>query len=188
MRERFWVVTGLLSIMVSGWQLVIAETPKNSEQALRNALEFLSSSQTHLQTRPPQASNRVPDATEGDANYANLSGDCAECHRRLQPNLVYQWEFSHHAGTGVGCDACHGRNHSQIFRENGAVSAGVCGKCHPTRGEAFANSRHAAAFEALTNSALFAPSPRRGAASGRCNRPRLNQASSLFNHRTFPTT
>ncbi len=91
--------------------------------------------------------------------YADLRTDCAECHQRLQPGLILQWERSKHARAGVGCDACHGKNHSQVFRENGKVSARVCGTCHASELEEFRTSRHAKAEETLLASPLFAATP-----------------------------
>jgi len=91
--------------------------------------------------------------------YADLRTDCVECHQRLQPGLILQWERSKHAREGVGCDACHGKNHSQVFRENGRVSAKICGGCHSAQLQEFRNSRHARAEETLLASALFAATP-----------------------------
>lgn len=88
-----------------------------------------------------------------------LSSDCEGCHERLHPDLVYQWRKSRHSSADVGCASCHGKNHSQIFRENGAVSPGVCGACHARETEQFARSRHARAETSLLESALFAATP-----------------------------
>ena len=37
---------------------------------------------------------------------------CVECHRDVTPRAVDDWELSKHSGEGVGCDVCHGEEHS----------------------------------------------------------------------------
>lgn len=91
--------------------------------------------------------------------YAVNDANCAECHRRLNPGLVYQWQSSTHSAKDVGCAGCHGTNHSQIFREKGRVSPRVCGKCHEAAWQEFAGSPHALAEQTLLESALFAATP-----------------------------
>lgn len=93
------------------------------------------------------------------AHPAELRGGCEDCHRRLEPGLVQAWEKSRHHAERVGCDACHGRNHSLIFRENGRVSPRVCGRCHAEAVEEFSASKHAAAWDTLKASALYAATP-----------------------------
>jgi hypothetical protein len=163
----------ILGLLVVVWFAASAgaqpETPPPTaqDQYLRQAMEFLSSSDTNRLSRPPsytEVRRRYIEGTE-PADYAELRGDCVECHRRQQPNLVHQWEISPHAQKGVGCDSCHGKNHSQIFRENGRVSPYVCGKCHTAQGKEFAKSRHAHAEETLLKSALFAATPEASRAS-----------------------
>ncbi|MBI4604288.1 MAG: hypothetical protein HY721_20205 [Planctomycetes bacterium] len=90
---------------------------------------------------------------------AELRKDCVDCHRELQPGLVVAWEESVHREAGVGCDACHGANHSRTFRENGRVSARVCGACHERQTAELAGSRHAAAESNMLASALFRATP-----------------------------
>jgi len=96
---------------------------------------------------------------EEPSGYARLRTNCAECHRRLNPGLLHQWEKSKHREARVDCHDCHGKNHSQMFREKGRVSAKTCGRCHEEQASEFAGSRHAAAEETLLQSALFAATP-----------------------------
>jgi len=98
-------------------------------------------------------------AASGPRRYADLDSDCETCHAKLTPLLFYQWEKSRHAAAGVGCADCHGANHSLMFREEGRVSAKVCGDCHPEAFEEFSRSSHARAMKTLTSSALFATTP-----------------------------
>lgn len=90
---------------------------------------------------------------------ARLGDDCETCHARLQPSLDHQWRESAHAAAGVGCADCHGVNHSRTFRDEGRVSAAVCGNCHAREAEEFAHSAHASAMRTLEESALYASTP-----------------------------
>ena len=106
-----------------------------------------------------QSEVRNPQSVEAPLPDAMIGGDCVGCHRQFQPHTVSQWEMSRHAEVDVGCDKCHGRNHSLMFREKGRVSPRVCATCHPDEGAAFADSRHARAEKTLVTSALFAATP-----------------------------
>jgi hydroxylamine dehydrogenase len=67
---------------------------------------------------------------------------CAECHRKLNPIVVAQFESSAmgQAGTQnprvqfplrqLNCAVCHGTDHDQIVASKGRVPESVCGACH----------------------------------------------------------
>jgi hypothetical protein len=93
----------------------------------------------------------VADEVDGDG--------CAGCHRALQPALVGQWLGSRHFVAGVGCADCHGRDHDAMFAAEGAVSAGVCARCHPDANATFAKSGHARAAEGAAANARFLAAP-----------------------------
>jgi hydroxylamine dehydrogenase len=69
---------------------------------------------------------------------------CAECHRKLNPTIVAQFEASAMGRAGVQnprvtvpgtapqltCAACHGTNHDEIMAAKGRVPETTCGACH----------------------------------------------------------
>lgn len=80
---------------------------------------------------------------------------CIECHGKAEHTMVEAWRTSKHAEAGVGCDACHGDDHSKIFAEKGQVSASVCGGCHSAQVKEFNQSLHAAAVDLLVDDPKF---------------------------------
>ena len=67
---------------------------------------------------------------------------CAECHRRLNPTIVAQFEASAMGKAGVQnprvkiptpqmtCAGCHGTNHDEIMATKGRVPETTCAGCH----------------------------------------------------------
>jgi hypothetical protein len=93
---------------------------------------------------------RAPDASQA----------CVTCHRDRQPGIIAQHETSAHARRGVGCVACHGTDHAEIFRRKGQVPDGRCAKCHEKETAEFRASRHSSALrDALGSARLMAQIP-----------------------------
>jgi len=40
--------------------------------------------------------------------------DCIDCHRKVTPKIVSDWELSKHKENQIGCDNCHGTSHSKM--------------------------------------------------------------------------
>jgi hydroxylamine dehydrogenase len=67
---------------------------------------------------------------------------CAECHRKLNPTIVAQYEASAMGKPGrqnlrvvfptaqMTCAGCHGTNHDDIMASKGRVAESTCGACH----------------------------------------------------------
>ena len=86
------------------------------------------------------------------------SAQCADCHRKLSPALVMEWERSRHGQNGVGCLECHGAEQSDVdgWMHHGArvavlVTPKDCAKCHEAEYEQFARSHHAKAGQILAS-------------------------------------
>jgi len=81
-----------------------------------------------------------------------LSADqCADCHKKVTPNIVSDWQLSKHSANGIDCAACHGSKH-----QSAADVANVeiptpetCGQCHAERVDQFKKGKHAAAWAAM---------------------------------------
>ena len=135
-----------------------------------------------LEALTPWLSLELPTLVPQEQGYADhsrrLRDDCESCHQHLNPGLHAQWSESAHAREGVGCDACHGLNHSLTFREGGRVAPSICAGCHEREAAEFALSRHARAQATLEASALFRDTPLalRAACQG-CHRIGVAQAN-----------
>jgi hydroxylamine dehydrogenase len=114
-------------------------------------LTWTSSSTAHAQTTAAAAGKAaVPTAAQNKA--------CADCHRKISPVLVIEWQRSRHAQIEVGCLDCHGAakdSPSAWLHEGSYVSALVtpktCADCHETEVREFSRSHHAIAGEILAS-------------------------------------
>jgi hypothetical protein len=85
---------------------------------------------------------------KGEA-VTNAAGEkCVECHAKATPNVVNDWKLSKHSSLGIGCEACHGTDHTTA---EDAAKAKIptpetCGQCHSERVEQFKKGKHAIAL------------------------------------------
>lgn len=80
-----------------------------------------------------------------------MNDPCAECHSRVTPGIVVDWQLSKHSANDVGCATCHGDRHNSMSDAANAGTAGpeVCANCHAPQVEQFRKSKHAAAWESM---------------------------------------
>jgi len=76
---------------------------------------------------------------------------CAECHMRITPGIVVDWQLSKHSANDVGCSKCHGDRHNSMTDPARAGIAGpeVCADCHGPQVEQFGKGKHALAWGAM---------------------------------------
>ena len=76
---------------------------------------------------------------------------CAECHMRITPGIVVDWQLSKHSVNEVGCSKCHGDSHNSMTDPAKAKFAGpeVCAECHGPQVEQFAKGKHALAWVSM---------------------------------------
>ncbi len=69
---------------------------------------------------------------------------CIDCHRKISPGQVKDWEVSRHAEEGVSCDACHGDAHSskEDYKKAVLPSEQVCQECHEEQFDQFSHGKH----------------------------------------------
>lgn len=77
------------------------------------------------------------------AGPARAADPCLACHEQKTPGVVRFWKESAHAGKGVGCADCHGRDQDANHRRTRMVGAEVCGSCHAAALKTHRLSRHA---------------------------------------------
>jgi hydroxylamine dehydrogenase len=94
----------------------------------------------YLSTLPPAPPKLRADVPRGVLDQKT----CAECHRRLNPTIVAQFEASAMGRAGVQnprvkvpggvqqmtCAACHGTDHDEIMASKGRVPETTCAACH----------------------------------------------------------
>jgi hydroxylamine dehydrogenase len=94
----------------------------------------------YLATLPPAPPKLRADVPHGVLDQKT----CAECHRRLHPTIVAQYEASAMGRSGVQnprvktpggiaqmtCAGCHGTNHDDIMASKGRVAETTCAACH----------------------------------------------------------
>ncbi|MCD6118218.1 cytochrome C [bacterium] len=82
------------------------------------------------------------------AVYAN---ECVDCHDKVTPGIANDWRLSKHGQLGLGCETCHGSNHSTStdFANVAIPTPDTCKMCHPTQVEQFSSGKHALAWAAL---------------------------------------
>jgi len=82
------------------------------------------------------------------AVYAN---ECVDCHDKVTPGIANDWRLSKHGQLGLGCETCHGSNHSMStdFANVAIPTPDTCKMCHPTQVEQFSSGKHALAWAAL---------------------------------------
>ncbi len=76
---------------------------------------------------------------------------CVECHRKVTPGIVLDWQGSKHSKNSVECSTCHGSSHTTAAA---AAQAGIptpetCGLCHGAKVEQFKRGKHALAWTAM---------------------------------------
>ena len=76
---------------------------------------------------------------------------CVECHKKVTPNIVSDWQLSKHSQNRIDCINCHGDKHKNMVDVPQAQipTPDTCAGCHPERVKQFKNGKHAAAWAAM---------------------------------------
>ncbi len=76
---------------------------------------------------------------------------CVDCHQKIQPNIVQDWNLSKHSQNGVGCSTCHGDAHkqNQDYAYATIPTPQTCATCHETQVEQYSRGKHALAWTAM---------------------------------------
>ncbi|NOZ75500.1 MAG: cytochrome C [FCB group bacterium] len=86
----------------------------------------------------------------GGATLA-LADNCVDCHSKITPGAVTDWELSKHFANAVTCDVCHGDGHQSAEDVSAALipTPETCANCHEDRVNQFKAGKHAIAWAAL---------------------------------------
>ncbi len=76
---------------------------------------------------------------------------CEDCHRKVTPNIVLDWELSKHSKQGMGCMVCHGEDHTTAADAAKAQipTPNTCAQCHEDKFNQFKSGKHAVAWAAM---------------------------------------
>jgi hydroxylamine dehydrogenase len=91
----------------------------------------------------------------------SFSQNCIECHKKITPNIVSDWQLSLHCSDSIQCDACHGNEHktSLDYSKAELPTPETCGTCHSDRLAQFLKGKHALAWNAMTAMPTFHMQP-----------------------------
>ena len=80
-----------------------------------------------------------------------LAETCVDCHTKVTPGIVSDWQLSKHSQNGVACSICHGDGHSQRadVAKVKIPTPDTCGECHETQVKQFKGGKHALAWAAM---------------------------------------
>lgn len=76
---------------------------------------------------------------------------CVECHKKVTPNIVTDWQLSKHSQNEVDCAVCHGADHTSAedVAEAKIPTPETCEPCHATQVAQFKKGKHALAWAAM---------------------------------------
>jgi hypothetical protein len=80
---------------------------------------------------------------------------CVDCHRKITPGIVREWELSRHSENNIGCAVCHSGEHiSAPLSASDPAKTGIplpekCGECHGARLEQFTKGKHSKAWRSM---------------------------------------
>jgi hypothetical protein len=88
---------------------------------------------------------------EKESEQPAIVQGCVDCHAKVTPFVVSEWERSKHSTNMVSCLMCHGVSHmsEKDVDKAATVKPELCMMCHETQGKQFAAGKHALAWEAV---------------------------------------
>jgi len=77
--------------------------------------------------------------------------DCVECHSKITPKIVSDWNLSRHKTGEIGCADCHGDGHTSNHDVDkvSLPTPETCEACHPDQVKQFSAGKHAFAWAAM---------------------------------------
>ncbi len=80
-----------------------------------------------------------------------LAQQCVDCHSKITPSIVSDWQLSKHKQAGIDCAICHGDQHTtaQDVAKVKIPTPETCATCHDTQVRQFKGGKHAFAWAAM---------------------------------------
>ncbi len=78
------------------------------------------------------------------AGAAVENNACVQCHLKVTPGQVADWQSSRHFEEGIVCSDCHGDEHSNAkdFKRVAFPDEALCGQCHEEQFNQFKKGKH----------------------------------------------
>lgn len=88
---------------------------------------------------------------EKESELPSIVQGCVDCHKKVTPFVVSEWQRSKHSTNMVSCLMCHGVEHmsEKDVDKAGTVKPELCIMCHEAQGKQFASGKHALAWTAV---------------------------------------
>ncbi|GAB4313695.1 MAG: hypothetical protein Kow00127_04770 [Bacteroidales bacterium] len=85
------------------------------------------------------------------AGFQLTGQECVECHKKVTPGIVSDWELSKHHENDITCDVCHGDQHTNADDVANVLipTPETCADCHEDQVHQFKSGKHAYAWAAL---------------------------------------
>lgn len=76
---------------------------------------------------------------------------CVECHQKITPNIVSDWQLSKHSDNAVDCSVCHGADHvsAEDVAKVKIPTPETCNACHPAQVAQFKSGKHALGWASM---------------------------------------
>ncbi len=77
--------------------------------------------------------------------------ECVDCHKKITPNIVSDWQLSKHSQNEIDCSVCHGDGHrsKQDVAKVQIPTPRTCALCHEMKFQQFKSGKHAFAWAAM---------------------------------------
>lgn len=84
-------------------------------------------------------------------NFTINAANCVDCHKKVTPNIVSDWQLSKHFQNDITCDVCHGSEHSSAkdVAKVKLPTLETCQQCHDQQAAQFKKGKHAIAWAAM---------------------------------------
>ena len=82
---------------------------------------------------------------------AGFAQQCVECHKKITPQIVTDWQLSKHSENEIDCAVCHGEEHvsADDVDKVQIPTLETCADCHEDRVAEFKRGKHALAWAAM---------------------------------------
>lgn len=105
--------------------------------------------QAQAQSPKPRATARQAASAPSAAPLARP--ECVECHKKITPQIITDWQASAHSENAVTCATCHGSEHhtADDVAKVRIPTPQVCAECHAEEAKQFGKGKHALAWTAM---------------------------------------
>jgi hypothetical protein len=88
---------------------------------------------------------------EKGSELPHIVQGCVDCHEKVTPFVVSEWQRSKHSTNMVSCLMCHGVEHmsENDVDKAATVKPDLCIMCHEAQGKQFASGKHSMAWKAV---------------------------------------